>query len=236
MDAPLQDVLMANAAANNAAMIGIGGGIADLRAVVDAANQATQGLVVANHAVAMEAIAANHATSVANHAVAMGAIAANHATSVANHAVAMETIAANHATSVANHAVAMGVLANVAANQVAMMAAIAALGDAEHVGRSFGFQAHIKVVRAANSCVRDFQSSIVPMPLAPADPLLPGVFAVCPLGWPAAGYTISDLHRLTHAEANALIGMYALPVGVHGVHLPDKKNAILVHFGLEPCS
>jgi Tfp pilus assembly protein PilX len=60
------------------------------------------------------------------------------------------------------------------ANQVAMMAAIAALGDAEHVCRSFAFQSHSKVVRAANSCVRDlFQSSIVPMPLAPVEPLLP---------------------------------------------------------------
>jgi hypothetical protein len=143
----------------------------------------------------------------------------------------MELIIANHATSVANHTAAME---SMVANQVAMMAAIAALGDAEHVCRSFAFQSHIKVVRAANSCVRDLQSSIVPMPLAPVEPLLPGVFDFYPPDWPAAGYSISDQLRLTHVEAEALIEMYAL--GLQGALLPHKSifrilgNALLKQF------
>jgi hypothetical protein len=230
-----QDLVVAN---HNAAM---------------AANQATHGLVVANHVVAMGAIAANHATAVANHAVAMGAIGANHATSVANHATsvanhatsvanhnaAMDVIAANqaaavanHATSVANHAVAMGAIG---ANHAAVMAAIAAIGHVGpgHQGHCFDFVSHCELVRATNSSrIRvNVNARVVPMPLAPVDPLLPGVFAVRPAPpvWRARGYTIHQFHRLTNAQANVLIDAYALVP--HGAGLPPKRNAILAHFG-----
>jgi hypothetical protein len=229
----------ATAVANHAVAMGAIGANHATSVANHATSVANHATSVANHNAAMDVIAANqaaavanHATSVANHAVAMGAIGANHATSVANHAVAMGAIGANHATSVANQAVAMDLIG---ANHAAVMAAIAAIGHVGpgHQGHCFDFVSHCELVRATNSSrIRvNVNARVVPMPLAPVDPLLPGVFAVRPAPpvWRARGYTIHQFHRLTNAQANVLIDAYALVP--HGAGLPPKRNAILAHFG-----